>query len=1004
MSSRRLTLGLNNAVVKQGSFAEALKATWEKQNAITNAASGGTKGSEGKVDFRSLSKKHDGRCGILTGIVLYAMDPSKRKAPSLSGIPGNMAPPVGGGAGKPPTQSLIVAIVRLADVDTQSFHDKKEPNTTPLFSRTYEGKLEMQYTMLGEDVPGTKAKKWYPCPMSEKMDFEISEGDYFWTNIWENTTFPVGSIVSLGNVKLTRRDNAVSRSVFPQRSEFSDYYFNCDVTLLADDPYATVPLHTKLRMFWPPALQNFPTAREVALQICHRVDAISDYGQVSVNAMLRNHQEDSKEAILESLNVRHVHKKALTPTWLLSVDTNPDCTVMCCDEYDPQLLEGIANLKKEIEYKAIVGQTAPLMLMGSNQNEAPVEASKSITRFGGDGSNDDDNCGSMIDDLTTAHERAESSARGYSNLNRSGYAVNLVWPALDDFYKKPDPKDGAPYIRAEISASITSWGYPGCHFDQDYTSPFDEKNFITDLGTGLIQDMTVPNLKAAELGITLQEVLDKGLATPRYRRYRFRRTIALFKIYGNDISVGPTNAEDMAELLISHNIPFETLLEVNHDSSNTLADVSREVTKYAKEGKKLEEKIKFATSEPEKKNEQDQAKMTATSRAEMARWRDISPQEAKDIISDPASHQESAREDGMVWYQTRTTIFRMAEYLVNLGGILLNRSMMEKRFDFLQQVANEEEQVSVVNPMAIPNSEGCVYLNPLKTHLNKLGPEYAFYALVCFGRNIGHNELMKKNNMLKLKNTIQLSKMETLSETDSEKILLFLSETNARVFYYAVNTKTLEKCKVLAKKTFHKLVQRYDSPIGPVFPKLSGHGGYYLTQAPPSSPSVTVDLGVQLSDEGGCDARGGRANKRVGSKSPKRSSSVAFSETKSNTSTASTTDQGATQRPGKRPKLAHDGALSMREGTPPIVTQQQHNKYLRLDTSSLDESLEDAPDGTQDSQVWTTEIKNKAAFTGTTKSRSKSRTQTSGVTLKPKTSSLSKRLESTVNSNNSKKQ
>jgi len=768
---------------------KATAAAAAQQTAATN-----TKKSA-KSAFRILTKTQDARCGILQGVVMYVMDPSRKKKDSmnpapLSAVPNMAGMPSVGVTGKAPSHTLLVAIVDIDNVDIQSYtgcYENQEDSVgtqipLPLFEKNYDGTLSVRYSMSCEDTPGSKAKKiWTETELNDKVKFDARAGDLFWTNVWASgTQFAIGAMVKLTNVKLVRKDGNWGPSghiAVAQRPVFATYFFNCDVNLVDNHPIATYPMHTKLRALWPPCEQFIPSAQEIAEMYCQREDSVNNYTMQSAQNIVKritlansdrqrtnlktptlmNPSESTEQpgVFIDDLQPRHLHQKKFMHTHLLVIDSNINNMVPCCDEYDPEYTE----LLKSVE--------------SASNPESVAEVEELSKQF------DNQQCRKELDLLTKA-----------------GQITQLQWPTnVDEIFKKPD--DGSePYLRWEVCTSIISWGYRGCHTDKNYKSPL-SSHCDVNLQSGLV--VVTDHSDSIDCGGGGGDGGD-GATDPKYYKYQFRRVLALFKLYTNNLDLGPTNPEDLAELIISHQIPCDIIIDVDLTKSADLERVRKEIT--------IHNQIKALSTS----YDAEKTALTARSKAselETSRWMPLTKEESLELMEseEPAKVDEA----GIMLCNVQTVAWRLGEYLINGGGILLTPEEMPAIYKTLSDNLTPEDGVSTLHPMCVPNIEGVVYLNPLKTGLQRLGADYAFYALVCLGSTLGKNEHARKINRTKLENIIKLSKAGTSEtrKTQSSAIVEYLSNTTARIFYYAVNTRIYDRCRKAAKDRHSKLVDKY---------------------------------------------------------------------------------------------------------------------------------------------------------------------------------------------------
>jgi hypothetical protein len=233
-----------------------------------------------------------------------------------------------------------------------------------------------------------------------------------------------------------------------------------------------------------------------------------------------------------------------------------------------------------------------------------------------------------------------------------------------------------------------------------------------------------------------------------------------------------------------------------------------------------------------------------------------------------------------------------------------------------------------------------------------------------------------------LEQYVQLSRNSEVSQEDSQRIISFLKETNARVFYYAVNVKTLDRCRAFAKKRYIKLAQRYGSEVATNVPADDNENdGGAMTQSTPAdrSPSLVTQMtspqddspSLNLSSSGlvpntdsyHSDNDEDLLEKNLG-KATKRPSSVAFPTTSTikDTATDSNDVRHDKARPAKKPKVS-SGELNVdpigfgRESTPPPLSFGGDVNNSNGDNFSQEDSVEYIMDDTQNSQVWTTKKK-----------------------------------------------
>jgi hypothetical protein len=595
-------------------------------------------------------------------------------------------------------------------------------------------------------------------------------------------------------VKLSQKYSEVSKNLLPGKQEFSHYYFQSEVSAAGevDDPYFGFPTATRLRSLWPLQFQNFYTSRDFVEAYSEKEERIlvgsKDFATnmcntaVWINGNVRAKMEEhtapdaideaevkakTSEAIdcflSENFSVSHLHRNDLTPTFLLAVDVSGS-EVPCCDEHDPGL-----------------------------ENPAASDA-----------------------------------------LTKSGYYARLVdpWPGVDSYssvYVQPAPESGdKPYFKLDLYVSLTSWGYPGCHFDPSYVHPLKTGNRY-DLSTGLIQDHSELEVEAKRLGSPIKEVIAAGTVKPKSYLYDFKRTIVKLRFGADHVALGPTELPQLADLIVSHPVPFDALLEVQTGDAKSKGSLHLETTQQAKRAYELEkttnerplvdpfggEALNFETAN---------RKMKATLAAkEKNRWKEITETKANEIMTNAMEGiTEKAHKDGILTYWTRLVAWRMPEYLENVGGILLDLEQMgaaQSRLEAVrQELMSKGMMKSTINPTACMNKEGFIYLNELKVLPAQIARTHGFYALVCYGSNMGNNDRVRQTNKTKLESMIALSKSNKpdFATQENKKIiseyLAKLDEEGILVCYYGVDKGLIAKCKASAKQRFASFMQKYGDP------------------------------------------------------------------------------------------------------------------------------------------------------------------------------------------------
>jgi hypothetical protein len=897
---KRVAIGLGPASTFDR---EALEKTLAAQS-TANKTAGGGKGKSGKVSSKSLLKRHDSRNGVLTGMILWVgVATGKKKGSSdggggADGSAGSMASkgPAGGG-GSRATHNLIVAIVDLGNVDTDSYgadlkilqrndNDNNDDDDDggvsetvvfePLFRRDFQGRLHLGYSLVDENPGLIRGKTWAVDPLGEKFEYSIQNGDCCWASIWQNPGYAVGDMVKIV-MKLNQKINVVSDIVLPGRNEFSDYYLCCDVSPIDPslDSYRGYPVHTKLRSLWPLQLQNFPSAKEVAAQICEKADSREDYrpkvveGRIAavqremslssgeVGLSLPHHpaapqpnrewkepasgpatslvppasksdpglHPDVVRAVLETYPTRKTYKRDLTPVYLLCVDATSS-VLPCCDDYDPTLVNAIRS---------------------KSTSEAVARNGEDDASFGG----------GMLAEVENEKEEGEA----VYDLTKCGYCATVSqWPdcsEMDRVHVKPKEAEFQEYFALELWISIISWGYPGCHYDADYVHPLGSDSDYN-LETGLV---TFRSLDPFE-----ETAKDKS-----HYVYQFKRTQVRLRLSQSHVPLGPTDIKELAELIVSHPVPFDALVETQEGDGQIKGCKDLEQVTAALLDHSRRKKSGLTFDGPSMRgrpgttdfNEHNNDAMQRAAFEERGRWDSVDERTAKDMMSNPKDHAVSPSKDGILMYKPKMVAWRMCEYLVNVGGISITLKQAEaakKRVKEAKSASGRRE--SIVNPVASINDEGFVYLNGLEVAPSRLGPEYKFYALVCYGGNLGNTLPIQTSNREEMEKMIASSKSLPRSpkaEEEIEAYLVRLQKSGVSIFYYAVDSTVIPRCQALAKKRRAFMTARYGR-LGVSSDNAAAVGGVDSSNGTTTTTTTTITTtttGVANRSEGEGAKEGG---------------------------------------------------------------------------------------------------------------------------------------------------
>lgn len=772
-------------------------------------------GSSKKPRNVGQPKKQDPRCGVLTGVILTVA------LPKGQGAGGSVA----GGGGMQYSHNLCIAVVDLNRVKLSGFGCKiaasselREEEFVPLFSRDPSGSLSFNYCMVGEAIEGKRAKNWTPERFTRKMDCTFRSGDEIWAKVWTpGVDYKPGSVVTLKNVKLVK--GISNNKFFAQRCarhmEFSPFFLNCDVELLHNHRVADLPLHAKLRWFWPVNKQTFPSAKEVAMELQKRAAIANEYSEANVlrvSVVLAEEGGGSRadaivpenvnvEAVLERLKAKDLASFNFSgSTHLLCVDES-ECCCPSCDEYDPRM-----------EASAVQSGFSPAL--PSSGTDGTCE--KSGVHHGRDSSWDDSN---------------------FYKLNQSGYKASVDWPsAVEEIHVQPG--DGKkPFVAWTVCASVAQWGYPGCEFEQDYVSPLDA-NCETDVESGLVSVAEGAPVHAFD-------------STPPFRIYDFKRVSVKFKLYNHHMLLGPAGVEDLEILMISHKVPFDVLLDLDFSDGANSCKTMQEVVEHLQdaEGEWISKGPTEGTAHLDKvakgaKQTRDCAERFAR---ESDRWSELGREDVAPFQRRVSSEAASASEGGGSYF-VRAIAWRLGDYLRNSNGLLLGKAAAVRWLD--NEVDGQaEEPANVLNPLSAKNDECFVYLNPKKFAVSSAPSGYEYYALVCYGNNAGRTAQVREKTLRELHSKIAFSKSVRLDDPSREAVdeelygYLQGAQNQARIFLYAVDVEKMNRCKVAARTRDSEALEWIDFVMGRVSPKeASSASAASTTMTTATNPSFVINV------------------------------------------------------------------------------------------------------------------------------------------------------------------
>lgn len=686
------------------------------------------------LSFKSLSSKTDCRLGVLYGMVMFSKDNSKK--PKVS----NMSSVSGAGVRAP---VFLLNIIDLENLDLDFSKTKltvgnetTDPTEVQLFQRNFDNSVSFCYAMNGVAQVGEKAKLWKTHAIPEGVSFSLSNGSTVWGTAWnENSeTFKVGDIVKLSNVKLSSVASENPKLQNVPKLKYSDYFFNCDV--IASDAYdwcCSLPTHAKLRYFWQPRLQLLPGTHDLAKTNYRVTNNVSAYAKTG----------DLVDRLLAKMDSNLPETERLTP----------------------EMVDGMIP-KRVLDAKC--GKTYLACFCGNGFFPTCDEYDPVYLKA----------LGESIPDFykTAADANAMETPDAIDIYSKTGSSIDLNWPESEEELVQTPAKGSEQYFKWEMSFTSVSWGTLGWENDPNYVSPMEFDSIDTE------------KCRVSKKNADGSEVVFF---------YNFKKTVGLIKIYGNKVLLGPTDPTSMAKLLISHQISFDILMEVDFEETKKLMSYQREESRY---NKLQSQKSTKTESKSFSKNEKER-KMCKKIALEKSRW--ISPSEAggMDKLALVADFQKRDK-DGIIFYSLKIISWRLSDYLEGGDGIKLSQNLMSRIYSLLPQPKMDQGSISYLDTPSIINPAfSYVYLNDKKVSFDLLSNgDYCFYALVCYGTEFGKNENVQKNNREKLQKFTELSKKE--DETNDVALMEYLNEVDALVFYYAVNIKTTSACRNLAKQKY----------------------------------------------------------------------------------------------------------------------------------------------------------------------------------------------------------
>jgi hypothetical protein len=811
--------------------------------------------------MRSMFAKQHPNCGLLHGYVIHVM--------KKSGGGGGE----GGGGGRSPSHSVLVALINVENVNADTYgavvtDDDGTGEFRPIFRRdgadslyiTYSLPRTVQSTQIAEASPGKRSNgrrgasrgEAVPRPMWRKHEFRLRNGDTFWVSGWGLNDVSPGDVVRLNNVKITHQLMVLQGDAWGPRfndhvellaKHLSEYYFNADVGLPSPGEMVAPPAwptHTILRTHWSLRDQDFPSAKKMAKAI-HRNRCGAKYSFNRMSDLSRGLQTGrlkpkggwtdvtTKAKALPATEARsppasNQRQVTLPPsatggrpqqalpqsaddvpaevaveevrgvigdylenlpfrelamdqrTYLLSVDPDPENPLLSCDDYDPLHAQNLA---------AFLG----------TREKSPADKRTEVENA--------DFCRFLF-------------SRGYLAKIHCIRGIS-TWPQESICRKKE--QDDTIYMKMEIMVSVVSWGYGGYEEDPDYVSPMDP-SYDVDVRTGAVR---VPEGAKGPRFVGEGESDGSGSEEncgDRAYVYAFKRILIHMSIYGGkgDLShfcLGPMAYKSLSELLVSHKIPFEALLEGDEEACANSPAVSEHLALLGKASSlaassspshpKKEKKSVGSLSNAEFE-ERCASKRQRRSEKERRRWR----------RADEVSLETEARDeaDGLIGCRARVVGWRLPEYLV-ARGVKLDAAAADEAHAHVQKSFGDDLYDRPTNPTSVlGGGRGFVYLNDSRAPPSKYKSTHSYYALVCLG-SAGASATAQVHAKLEaeLKAYTELSRKGNLSEAERKSVLAYLLNAPSAVFYYAVDEGALAKCSQLAEKRLREEYERYKATL-----------------------------------------------------------------------------------------------------------------------------------------------------------------------------------------------
>lgn len=667
----------------------------------------------------------------------------------------------GGGndSNSPPSMYYQVAVIETDEIDVD--FAKECENGPCMLSRNVKNAIDVDYAVYKES-DAKKAPMHYSPLSNYGLKYTLKTGTMLLASSWVDVPVKQGSIASLSNFRINEK----------RANDVSSFFVN--VRIQEDlSPLNDVPIHTRLRTYWPITDQSPTTLTSIK----KRRQAVHDL-TVHLECQpfgTRDELEAGKfkQSVPFKLHHRYVKpsdpKKAATgprsrKTFLLALagsGLNGKELMPSCDEYDSQY-------QKLIESVASTGGGDGGT--GSNKGDAMVGKSENATN---DSADDD---GDVVDD----DKMSESEAAMLDFSTRSGYICKVVdWPVDRKQYTYEDKTNKELKTLMHLDVMVVSWGDPMCHKFKNYVNPMSYPDMNP--SNGLCENPNPEKKKGEE-----------------YLCYDFKRLMFRITLWARDMQgLGPTTPEDIANLLSCYQVPVDVLL--SPDEGETLKNTYNGDIEKKQLEKQDADKVSELANLKKNINGDPERHLAYLEKKEQHRWRTLNAEEYENVKMDAEAFYEQTK-DGIIEQQVLMASWRIGE-LVKEAAIRISPKLATEQLKEIAQHKLMTNTPNNANLIGCENANGVVYLNEGLTLAESLSGDYTYYALVCYvepARSVSMEQKRKRE----LEQLVEKSKNPTLSGLELDAINEdFIKNTNAHVYYYALKHKVLERSALFAKNT-----------------------------------------------------------------------------------------------------------------------------------------------------------------------------------------------------------